>query len=141
MDTMTKEEEALHRAVRNRHRDIVEYLLRKGVKASAKTFLGENTPLHKLAKEGDEEAVSLAKMLIDLGKADINATNSKDETPLHVAANQGTLDFMEFLISRGANVDARNEHYEKPRHVLMNQYDTKDGEGKDMCHRLRVLEK
>ena len=94
-----------------------------------------------MAKEGDEKAVSFAKILIDLGKADIDATNSRDETPLHVAANQGKLGFMEFLISNGANVDARNEHYEKPRHVLMNQYDTEDGEGKDMYDRLQMLEK
>uniref|UniRef100_A0A8C2TKE2 Serine/threonine-protein phosphatase 6 regulatory ankyrin repeat subunit B-like n=1 Tax=Coturnix japonica TaxID=93934 RepID=A0A8C2TKE2_COTJA len=56
----------------------------------------------------------------DLEKAlkdnDINALNSSGETLLHVAASQGHLNVMEYLISKGAKLDVMDQKGRTPLH-------------------------
>ena len=57
---------------------------------------------------GDEpEALEAVKMLVALGN-DVNATNDRGETALHGAAFRGANSIVEFLVSKGAKLDARS---------------------------------
>ncbi|CAG0894433.1 unnamed protein product [Darwinula stevensoni] len=58
----------------------------------------------------------LSKMLLEKG-ADVNATNSIGNTPLHAAASAGHAACMRVLIQAGANVNAENKDYERPLHA------------------------
>jgi len=49
----------------------------------------------------------IAELLIAMG-ANINMTDDKGETPLHLAAAQGHLDVVELLIANGSQIDARS---------------------------------
>jgi ankyrin repeat protein len=57
---------------------------------------------------GDEpEALEAVKMLVELGN-DVNATNDRGETALHGAAYRGGNTIVEYLVSKGAKLDARS---------------------------------
>lgn len=59
------------------------------------------TPLYVASHEGHLEAV---KVLLDVGKADVNVSTSRSgRTPLHAAAAQGHLDVVRCLIEAGAD--------------------------------------
>lgn len=55
----------------------------------------------------EAEALEAVKMLVDLGH-DVNATNDRGETALHGAAYRGANTIVEYLVSRGAKLDARS---------------------------------
>ncbi len=55
-----------------------------------------------------EDAVAAVKMLIDAGAA-AAASSDSGETPLHAAAAANEPDTIELLVSRGADVNARNK--------------------------------
>lgn len=76
---------AMHRAAYNNRGAMLRYLLLQGAGGCvhARTVDGW-TPLHSAARWGQVEAVQL---LLSNG-ADINATTSGQQTPLHLAAAQ-----------------------------------------------------
>lgn len=97
---------ALHSAAAGGHKAMVELLLARGADANARDDSGR-TALHDAAANG---YLSVADALIQ-GKADLNARSREDKegvTPLHVAATQGHPEMVAFLISKGAEVDARD---------------------------------
>jgi uncharacterized protein len=55
------------------------------------------------------EQLEAVKMCVDLG-LDVNAVNDRGETPLHGAAYRGVNAIVEYLVEKGANLDARDEH-------------------------------
>lgn len=69
----------------------------------AKPLAGD-TPLHKAARNGDNERV---KALLAEG-ADVNAKSKDGEIALHLAAYSGHKQIAELLIAKGAPVDARD---------------------------------
>lgn len=53
------------------------------------------------------DKVAVAMLLVEAG-ADIDAVQeSKGDTPLHKAVNYGCVDFVRFLLRRGANTEVR----------------------------------
>ena len=50
-----------------------------------------------------EKKLNLVKYFINLGIFDINCVNDLDWTPLHLAAKNGDIKMIEFLLSKGAN--------------------------------------
>jgi hypothetical protein len=56
----------------------------------------------------EHEAVEAVKMCVELGN-DVNARNDVGETPLHGAAFRGVNDIVEYLVSKGAVLDARDQ--------------------------------
>ena len=48
--------------------------------------------------------------------ADIEAKNSNNSTPLHIAVKKGDIDIVEFLIKSGANIQAKEINNWTPLH-------------------------
>ncbi|CAG0894432.1 unnamed protein product [Darwinula stevensoni] len=76
-------------------------------KTSRKTLLFLAASRNDLAK---------VQMLLEKG-ADVNATNSIGNRPLHAATSAGHAACMRVLIQAGANVNAENKDYERPLHA------------------------
>jgi ankyrin repeat protein len=55
----------------------------------------------------EHEAVEAVKMCVELGN-DVNGRNEVGETPLHGAAFRGVNEIVEYLVSKGAVLDARD---------------------------------
>lgn len=67
----------------------------------------------KAASDGDEEAL---KQALNSG-FDVNVTDAKQNTALHLAAKHGHLNVMALLIKHGADVDAQNDWLSTPLHL------------------------
>ena len=76
---------------------------RKEESPAAKTRAGE---IHDAAKAGDLERV---KKIVQADREQVNATGEKLPTPLHVAAWWGQKAVAEFLIAKGADVNAKDK--------------------------------
>jgi uncharacterized protein len=57
----------------------------------------------------EHEAVEAVKMCVELGN-DVNGRNLAGETPLHGAAFRGVNEIVEYLVGKGASLDARDSH-------------------------------
>ncbi|XP_037927864.1 ankyrin repeat domain-containing protein 39 [Teleopsis dalmanni] len=64
------------------------------------------TALHYAARNGNAE---ICKILVNDGKADVNAVTKGGVTPLHRAAMMGHLDIVKFLITSKANIMLQDE--------------------------------
>ncbi|MBB2486364.1 ankyrin repeat domain-containing protein [Mitsuaria sp. WAJ17] len=76
-------------------------LLLAGVDPNQADALG-NTPLHKAIMEESERVV---KLLIEHPHADVNALNQAGETPVMLAALRGRLRWVQALVQRGALIN------------------------------------
>jgi len=94
----------LYKAVVGRRKDIMQMLIDKLADPNIPDDQG-NTPLHRLASKGND--IELAEVLIK-GGADINAKNYKDSMPLHEAVRNENFRMVEFLISKGAYLYAKD---------------------------------
>jgi ankyrin repeat protein/beta-lactamase regulating signal transducer with metallopeptidase domain len=129
---------ALHYAARAGKNDIVKLLIDKGAEVNAKNVRGE-TPAHFAAVQNhkdtvklltsrgaDVSTIQLASYIGDLTKVNsfiekgisINVQDGYWLTPLHAAAGAGQREVSEFLISKGAlvNADAVSEGPGTPLH-------------------------
>ena len=75
------------------------------------------SPLHEIlvldkVRRGDLE---IGHRLLDCG-ADVNARNDEDWTPLHLAAENGRVDFVQMLLEHGAAINAPADGGETPLH-------------------------
>ena len=77
----------------------------------------ETYPLHEAARTGDLDAVN---HFIIVHMADVNATTSYGDTPLHYATGDGTgvghVPVVSVLIAAGANVNAKEDEGQVPLH-------------------------
>jgi hypothetical protein len=89
-------ESALHHAVEEGHKDVVEFLLAKGADVNAKANNG-TTPLHVAAVGGNKE---VAELLL-ANRAEVNTKNDKGETPLQLAERLHHEDVAELLRQHG----------------------------------------
>ena len=106
---------ALHHAVQNGNRDVVQMLLDSGVDIEARDSragvgveardCGEGlTALHVAALRGYTQIVQL---LIDSG-SEIDAKDRHGETPLHYAAEGGYLDALNTLLAAGSDINCKD---------------------------------
>ncbi|XP_041467272.1 putative ankyrin repeat protein RF_0381 [Lytechinus variegatus] len=91
---------ALHRAAKNGHTDVIEYLICKGAEVNKEDNYGF-TALHRAANNGH---IDVIKYLISEG-AEFNKVDNDGLTALHHAANNGHIDVIKYLISGGAEVN------------------------------------
>ena len=50
---------------------------------------------------------------------DVNISDEMDNTPLHIAAIYNNVDVAEYLISKGAGIDLKNNHGKTPLHLAI----------------------
>jgi ankyrin repeat protein len=89
----------LHWAARGASIDILKYLLDKGADVNAKDVNG-SVPLHSTSSRNNFEA---SKLLIEHGSV-IDFKNVSGATPFYYAAQGGDGQFLEYLLSKGANI-------------------------------------
>ncbi|XP_047994510.1 transient receptor potential channel pyrexia [Leguminivora glycinivorella] len=110
-----RESTALHLAADGGFVECVDLLLSKGADASLKNHRGF-TALHLAARAASLECV---ESLLRQGKADPNANDFDNRTPLHAAIGKcdSACDIIETLISWGANVNKKDEYGFTPLHL------------------------
>jgi len=91
-------------AVEYKHKHIVEYLISKGVNIDEKNGQVENTALIKACENG---SLDIAKVLVDAG-ANINLKSKAGFAPLYMAVDKKHKPIVEYLISKGVNVNEKN---------------------------------
>jgi ankyrin repeat protein len=105
---------------------IMRMLLAKGADPKL-TDIDHNTPLimaagfaegitHAVQRpaQDDKDALEAVKLLVNDVGADVNETNKIGETPLLGAAYVGANDIIQFLVDKGAKVDAANIYGQTP---------------------------
>ncbi len=118
-DGATHDITALVLAVLLGRAEICKVLIDAGANVSIKSSRGM-TLLHNVAIPGGDYK-DVAELLIAKG-LDVNAKikygESKDATPLHVAAGKGNIKVAEVLIKNGAELDAKtSQHHHTPLHM------------------------
>lgn len=99
----------LHWAARHGHGQVVELLISRGARVSAKNR-GDDTPLHNAAQSGQEE---VARCLIK-NKAQVNAQNEHGNSPLHYACFSNHTKVAHLLVDNGAFVSLCNKYGQTP---------------------------
>jgi ankyrin repeat protein len=106
---------ALHLAARLGDVALVRTLLASGANVSLKTAaeLDGTTVLHEAIQSG---SVEVARLLVERGRANVNAKNDKGRTPLHRAVWRADVSLAKYLLDVGAQVDALDENERTPLH-------------------------
>jgi ankyrin repeat protein len=69
---------------------------------------GVNWTVNQTYDEGQESLLEAVKLCVELGM-NVNAANSMGLTPLMGAANRGSDSIIEYLVSKGAKLDAKDK--------------------------------
>ena len=83
----------------------------KGVDVDKRYCFPGNTALHEAAHNGRMECM---RILLDVGKANVNAKTNLSSTPLHYAALGGRIEAATLLIERGAEINPINNDNNTP---------------------------
>jgi ankyrin repeat protein len=96
---------ALHKAAFNGHLNIVQYLVSKGADLNTENKSGKTALNYAVEKD----YLEIVKYFIEAQGLDVNAKNSLDWTPLQSAAFHGRFNIVQYLISKGANLNTENK--------------------------------
>ena len=105
----------LHYSCEVGYLQVAEYLISKGANINAKNVLG-NYIIHSASEGG---LLPIVQYLIEKQKIDINIKGDEEITPLHCACKKGHLQVVEYLISKGADIEATNEDGWTPLHYAL----------------------
>jgi ankyrin repeat protein len=64
-------------------------------------------------RKGPNPALEAVQVALEFG-GDVNATNEKGDTALHIAASKGSNALVQLLVDKGARLDARNKLGQTP---------------------------
>lgn len=90
---------ALSYAILHGHREVVEYLL----------GYGANKPEMDIVNSSSIGLLDRVKYLVEVLKVDLEKRNSESNTALHMAAKYGHFNIAEYLLEKGAYIDAKGE--------------------------------
>ena len=105
---------ALHCAAFENRDDVMEELCKQRHIDFSATNEDENTPLHYFARSPPSSAKPRILCLLLAGGADINARNTLQETPLHMAIWKQNAAMAALLIEHGANAKIPNNKGDTP---------------------------
>ncbi|PAA91642.1 hypothetical protein BOX15_Mlig030258g2 [Macrostomum lignano] len=108
----------LHAAVRRNDAQALQLLLNHGADANAQADSDGQTPLHLCVEHSCSDCL---KLLLTAGRADPNAVNQADETPLHSAAaatgsSSSTISTVRELLAGGADCNRVDCFGDNPLH-------------------------
>uniref|UniRef100_A0A1X7SEJ0 Uncharacterized protein n=1 Tax=Amphimedon queenslandica TaxID=400682 RepID=A0A1X7SEJ0_AMPQE len=87
-------------AVKSGSIEAVDILLTNGARTDVSEYSG--TPLHCASETGNADII---KLLITKGKADVNAADKNNSTPLFNAVKSGSIEAVDILLTNGARTD------------------------------------
>ncbi len=93
--------------------NIIDYLTENGVDADAEMYENKQTALFRAT---DLQHLSIVKLLVNKGKADVNKKDAWGLSPLHYAARRESYNIVKFLVDSGADVNAQDEYGFTPLH-------------------------
>jgi ankyrin repeat protein len=101
-------------ALQNADVEMAKLLLAHGAKPIGKTGNGKTGLMlaaglnvdRGVSPGSNQEAFELVKLIYDLGDTDVNAADEMGSTALHAAAQRGSKDIIQFLVDKGARLDA-----------------------------------
>ncbi|WP_265027948.1 ankyrin repeat domain-containing protein [Wolbachia endosymbiont (group A) of Calamotropha paludella] len=102
----------IHIAAEKNYKDIIEFLLGKGVSVDDTSNYGW-TPLHYTAWW--KGCLEVAKFLVDKG-ANINAQNVYGREPIHIAAERDNKNIIELLLNKGVSINEFDKDSWMPLH-------------------------
>ncbi len=111
----------LHWAARRHQVSVARMLLNHGA-SPKKLDKTKRTPLHacigpsESAPQEHRSDCDVAELLLEC-KANVNAKDAENQTPLHIAAEHGHVEMAAVLLEAGAKVDAINKNGETPLHL------------------------
>ncbi|GBL99074.1 Ankyrin-1 [Araneus ventricosus] len=105
----------LHLAAQRGHSQIVEILLKFKASTRVKDVNGYS-PIHYAIKNGHENSAMI--LLTRDENVDANVTDS-GLTALHIAVEKCNLNFIEYLIQAGANVNTISDRFSTPLHLAV----------------------
>jgi len=111
--TVTAVAAPIHDAVISGDADRVTGLIQNGSDVNAKDMFGWS-PLHRAV---DSNRFKIATYLVLSAKADVNIRDEDWNTPLHIAAKKGNVEFVEFLVNQGAVTTAKNKSGQTPKDI------------------------
>ena len=100
----------LHYACTKKHLHLVQYLISKGANVNAKTNCGLYV-IHSACRGG---SLPIIQYLIEKQKVNINIKGARGKTPLHIAAIHHYDDVINYLISKGADKNAKDDYGTTP---------------------------
>ena len=100
----------LHMAVLGGHKEMVELLISKGADVNAKSHNGK-IPLQMAFEKDDPEIIDV---FLKQGLQVSSSINQYNRTLLHEAAIMGKIKTVNFLIDKGAQIDARDDTGKTP---------------------------
>ncbi|GBM98995.1 Ankyrin-3 [Araneus ventricosus] len=102
-------------AITRGNEDIVGYLLSKNPKNGASNPKYDHYPLHTAVLFGHLNTIK--KLIEELDKKEIDAKNKKSVTPLYIAADLDQCEIAKFLLSKGADPNAKSGGVNVPLHM------------------------
>ena len=124
----TKDEQktALHISARRGMLEVTNLLLERGARRDIRDSDG-GTPLHDALEISDKDQMPIVLQIVELllsevyGKSDsyVNLPNNEGVTALHLAAGNGLVAVVDFLVTRGAVRNARTKEGYTPLHFAV----------------------
>ena len=112
-NNINKGETALHIALKNNQEKIAKYLLLKGAKSDIQNDLGKSAFIYGCENNNK----TFIQSVLALDKITFSPDELCTSYPLHFACEKGHLPLVQYLLEKGANIEAKNKFEETPLHI------------------------
>ena len=99
--------------------ELLQSLLQEDTVNITKEFTNQTPPLNIVAHYNERNPIETTELLIHFG-ADVNDSDEKENTPLHLASNKGNVELCEYLINQGVDIYKENKLGKTPFELAFN---------------------